>query len=65
MPSVKIRNLVKKYGDTFALNNVNLDIDDGELFILLGPSGCGKTTTLFSIAGLVKPEEGEIWFGDQ
>ncbi|HUW90975.1 MAG TPA: ABC transporter ATP-binding protein [Candidatus Nanopelagicaceae bacterium] len=64
MPNVKIRNLVKKYGDIYALDKINLDINDGELFILLGPSGCGKTTTLFSIAGLIKPEEGEIWFGD-
>ena len=64
MPNVKIRNLVKKYGDIYALDKINLDIDDGELFILLGPSGCGKTTTLFSIAGLIKPEEGEIWFGE-
>ncbi|NVM45305.1 MAG: ABC transporter ATP-binding protein [Candidatus Lokiarchaeota archaeon] len=65
MPNVKIRNLVKKYGDIYALDKINLDIDDGELFILLGPSGCGKTTTLFSIAGLIKPDQGEIWFGDQ
>ncbi|MFX1569526.1 MAG: ABC transporter ATP-binding protein [Promethearchaeota archaeon] len=65
MTNVKIRNLVKKYGDVYALNKINLDIKDGELFILLGPSGCGKSTTLLSIAGLIKPEEGEIWFGDK
>ncbi len=64
MPNVKIINLVKKYGDIYALDKINLDINDGELFILLGPSGCGKTTTLFSVAGLIKPEEGEIWFGE-
>ena len=64
MPNIKIRNLVKKYGDIYALDKINLDINDGELFILLGPSGCGKTTTLFSVAGLIKPEEGEIWFGE-
>ena len=64
MPNVKIRNLVKKYGDIYALDKINLDINDGELFILLGPSGCGKSTTLFSVAGLIKPDEGEIWFGD-
>jgi len=65
MTNVKIRNLVKKYGDIYALNKINLDIVDGELFILLGPSGCGKSTTLFSIAGLIKPQEGEIWFGEK
>ena len=62
MTNIIIKNLVKKYGNTFAVNNINLDIKDGELFILLGPSGCGKTTTLLCIAGLIKPEEGEIWF---
>ena len=62
MTNVKIKNLVKKYGNTFAVNKINLDIKDGELFILLGPSGCGKTTTLLCIAGVIKPEEGEIWF---
>ncbi|MFW9969500.1 MAG: ABC transporter ATP-binding protein [Candidatus Odinarchaeota archaeon] len=63
MTNVKIRNLVKRYGEVYALNKINLDIEDGELFILLGPSGCGKSTTLLSIAGLIKPEEGDIWFG--
>jgi len=62
MTNIIIKNLVKKYGNTYAVNNINLDIKDGELFILLGPSGCGKTTTLLCIAGLIKPEEGEIWF---
>ncbi|MFX0180270.1 MAG: ABC transporter ATP-binding protein [Candidatus Hodarchaeota archaeon] len=62
MTDIKIKNLVKKYGNTYAVNNINLDIKDGELFILLGPSGCGKTTTLLCIAGLIKPDEGEIWF---
>ncbi|MFX0021103.1 MAG: ABC transporter ATP-binding protein [Candidatus Hermodarchaeota archaeon] len=63
MTNVKIRNLVKRYGEIYALDKIDLDIKDGELFILLGPSGCGKSTTLFSIAGLIKPEEGDIWFG--
>ncbi|MBY9003053.1 MAG: ABC transporter ATP-binding protein [Candidatus Lokiarchaeota archaeon] len=65
MTNVKIRNLVKKYGDIYALNKIDLDIKDGELFILLGPSGCGKSTTLYSIAGLIKPQEGEIWFDEK
>ncbi|MFX1275309.1 MAG: ABC transporter ATP-binding protein [Promethearchaeota archaeon] len=65
MVNVKIKNLVKKYGKTIAVNHVNLEVKDGELFILLGPSGCGKSTTLLSIAGLINPEEGEIWFGDK
>ncbi len=64
MASIKIKNLTKRYGKTIAVENVNLEIKDGELFILLGPSGCGKTTTLLCIAGLIKPDEGEVWFGD-
>ena len=65
MTNIKISNLVKKYGESNAVDNVDIDIKDSELFILLGPSGCGKTTTLLCIAGLIKPEEGEIWFDDQ
>ncbi|OLS13744.1 MAG: ABC transporter ATPase [Promethearchaeota archaeon CR_4] len=64
MASITLKNLTKKYGNTFAIENLNLEIKDGEFFILLGPSGCGKSTTLLSIAGLIKPEGGEIWIGD-
>ncbi len=63
MVDIKIKNVTKTYGKTIAINDINLTIKDGELFILLGPSGCGKTTTLFSIAGLIKPDSGEIIFG--
>ncbi|NHJ20149.1 MAG: ABC transporter ATP-binding protein [Candidatus Lokiarchaeota archaeon] len=65
MTNIRISNLVKKYGESNAVNNVDIDIKNSELFILLGPSGCGKTTTLLCIAGLIKPEEGEIWFDEQ
>jgi multiple sugar transport system ATP-binding protein len=65
LTNIKISKLVKKYGESNAVNNVDIDIKDSELFILLGPSGCGKTTTLLCIAGLIKPEEGEIWFDDK
>jgi iron(III) transport system ATP-binding protein len=44
----------------FAINNVNLHVNQGEMFTLLGPSGCGKTTTLRSIAGLEHPDSGLI-----
>lgn len=65
MVSVTIKNLTKKYGKTIAVDNLNLEIKDGEFFILLGPSGCGKSTTLLCIAGLLKPDNGEIWLGDK
>ena len=62
MTSLTIKSLTKSYGDIFAVNNLNLDINDQELISLLGPSGCGKTTTLRSIAGFEKPDNGQILF---
>jgi ABC-type sugar transport system ATPase subunit len=58
--SIEIKNLVKRFGDTTAVNGVSLTIEDGEFFVLLGPSGCGKTTTLRMIAGLELASEGQI-----
>ena len=64
MAKLMIKNLVKRFGKTTAVSNLNLNIKEGELLCLLGPSGCGKTTTLRCIAGLEIPDEGEIWIGD-
>jgi multiple sugar transport system ATP-binding protein len=64
MASITVKNLTKKYGNTVAVKDLNLQIGDKEFFVFLGPSGCGKTTTLFAIAGLVKIDAGEIWIGD-
>ena len=60
MSSVGIRGVSKHYGNVVALDDVSLDLADGEFFGLLGPSGSGKTTLLRSIAGFVEPEAGEI-----
>lgn len=57
---IVINNLNKFYGTFKALDNINLDINKGELVALLGPSGCGKTTLLRIIAGLDYPDKGEI-----
>ena len=65
MVSVSIKNLTKKYGETVAVKDLSLEIKDGEFFIFLGPSGCGKTTTLLCIAGLIKPDKGEVWLGNE
>ncbi len=65
MIALTIENLTKRFGDTVALNRINLSIGAGEIFFLLGPSGCGKTTLLRSIAGFYLPEEGRILFGDE
>ncbi|MCL4382102.1 ATP-binding cassette domain-containing protein [Candidatus Marsarchaeota archaeon] len=57
---IEIRNLVKKFGDFSAVDNINLDIKEGEIFGLLGPNGAGKTTTISMILGIVKPSSGKI-----
>ena len=60
MAKLELRNLHKTYGSTAVVNNVNLQLQRGELVTLLGPSGCGKTTTLRMIAGFVEPSDGTI-----
>ncbi|HWC21546.1 MAG TPA: sn-glycerol-3-phosphate ABC transporter ATP-binding protein UgpC [Flexivirga sp.] len=61
MSSIELKHIVKKYGDGFpAVNDVNLDIKDGEFVILVGPSGCGKSTLLRMIVGLEDITSGEM-----
>jgi len=60
MPKLQLRDIVKRYGDALAVDNISLDIEEGEFVSLLGPSGCGKTTTLRMIAGFIRPTEGRI-----
>jgi spermidine/putrescine transport system ATP-binding protein len=62
---VCLRNVVKVFGETVAVDDISLDIHHGEFFSLLGPSGCGKTTTLQMIGGFETPTEGEVFLGDQ
>jgi ABC-type sugar transport system ATPase subunit len=63
MADVRIRDMVKHYGVVTAVDHISLEVHDGELMVLLGPSGCGKTTTLRSVAGLERPESGDIFIG--
>ena len=63
--NVDLRNLRKEFGDTVAVNGIDLEVDAGEFVVLLGPSGCGKTTTLRMIAGLETPTSGTIIIGGQ
>ena len=65
MSSIQIENVTKRFGSFTAVENLSLDIKDGEFVALLGPSGCGKTTTMNMIAGLEDPSEGVIRFGVQ
>lgn len=57
---VEMHNVTKRFGDFVAVDNISVEIRDGEFFSLLGPSGCGKTTCLRMIAGFELPSEGQI-----
>jgi spermidine/putrescine ABC transporter ATP-binding subunit len=59
-PLLRVRGLTVRFGNTTALDSLDLDIDQGELFVLLGGSGSGKTTLLRAIAGFVRPDAGSI-----
>ena len=59
-PIIEIAGLVKRYGSTAAVDNVDLTVMTGEIFGILGPNGAGKTTTLEMIEGLRKPDSGSI-----
>src|SRR5690625_2011671 len=57
---VELNNVTKDFGDFRAVDNISLQIKQGEFLTLLGPSGCGKTTTLRMIAGFESPTKGDI-----
>lgn len=63
--SLEIKSVTKRFGDLTAVDDVSLDIREGEIFTFLGPSGCGKTTMLRCVAGLEDVDEGEILIGGE
>ena len=65
MPEIKLTNITKRWGKFYAVDHLDLDIEDNAFITLLGPSGCGKTTTLRMIAGLETPTSGQIKIGDR
>ena len=62
---VRLNNITKAFGNTVAVDRLDLEIHQGEFFAMLGPSGCGKTTTLRMIAGLEEPTKGSIYISGQ
>ncbi len=60
LPLIETKNLVKRYGEKVAVNNVSFDVFGGEVFGFLGPNGAGKTTTIKMIVGLLKPTSGTV-----
>ena len=65
MSSLRLENVTKRFGNVTALNDVSLEIEDGEFFAVLGPPGAGKTTLLRTIVGLEKPESGDVYADDE
>ena len=64
MPEIKLKDVTKRWGKFYAVDHLDLEIEDNSFITLLGPSGCGKTTTLRMIAGLETPTSGQIMIGD-
>ena len=65
MPEIKLEHVTKRWGKFYAVEDLDLTIEDNAFVTLLGPSGCGKTTTLRMIAGLETPTSGKITIGDK
>ena len=61
MSILKIEKLTKKYGKTYALNGLDMEVKKGDIYGFVGPNGAGKTTTLRIISGLLKSDGGDLW----
>ena len=62
---LRAENLVKSYRGRKVVNNVSLNLNQGEIVGLLGPNGAGKTTTFYMVVGLIKPASGNVFLADQ
>src|SRR3954454_7652827 len=62
-PDIRLEGVVKRFGDTVAVDGLTLEIERGAFYALLGPSGCGKTTTLRIMGGFEDPTEGTVYLG--
>ena len=61
---IHTKNLVKTYSGRTVVNNVSIEVNQGEIVGLLGPNGAGKTTTFYMVVGLIKPDEGDVFLND-
>ena len=61
MPSIKTVNLTRSFGNLIAVNNLSIEVEEGEIFGLVGPDGAGKTTTMRLLTGIMEPTSGEAW----
>jgi ABC-2 type transport system ATP-binding protein len=65
MVTIKTENLTRKFGTLTALDHLNLEVQEGEIFGLVGPDGAGKTTTMRILTGILDPTEGQAWVYDK
>ena len=65
MAGISFRHVWKRYGNSVAVKDLNIEVVDGEFLVLVGPSGCGKSTSLRMLAGLEEISDGEIAIGDR
>ena len=65
MKSIKTVNLVKIYGKRQVVNNVSINLQQGEIVGILGPNGAGKSTTFYMILGLIKANSGDVFYNDK
>lgn len=65
MTLLKIHNLTKRFGKFYALDGVNLELNEGEVYGFIGPNGAGKSTTIKAILGMLKPTQGNIEIFDK
>lgn len=63
--AISIQNLVKSFDNRKVLDGINLDIYQGEIFVIMGGSGCGKSTILRHMTGAIRPDSGKVFFGDK